>query len=359
MHDIDMFFFKPSLRTNGDERKTKITATIGPASESEETLSQLITAGMDFARFNTKHGEPSWHLERIQRVRKVASQMGKTIPILLDLQGPEVRITVLNGDQFDVKKDEEVVFTSQSQSSAAKAVYIPQGVIDSLHSGDILSIGDGACELRVTNRQEDELRAVALDEFTIKTRKTLNTPGVVLDMPSLLDKDIAFLDDLKDQNIEMIALSFVRDMRDIAQLRQSLAARGMNSAIVSKIENRKAIENIDEIIQGSDVIMVARGDLGIEMPYYEVPHWQKAIIKKCKAVGKPVITATQMLLSMTASRLPTRAEVSDVANAVYDGTTSVMLSEESAQGSYPVKAVAVQEQIISYHEQFVYGTKVS
>jgi pyruvate kinase len=357
MHDIDMFFFKPSLRTNGAERKTKIVATIGPTSESEEIIRQLITAGMDFARFNTKHNEPTWHIERIQRVRKVAAEMGKNIPILLDLQGPEVRITILNSDQFEIKKDEEIVFTSQEKHEHPRAVFIPQEVINSMKAGDMMSIGDGLCELRVQTRQDTELHATAIDNYTIKTRKTLNTPGVILDTPSLLEKDIGFLDALKAQNIEMVALSFVRDTRDIAQLRESLTVRGMNAAIVSKIENRRAIENFDEIAQGSDVIMVARGDLGIEIPYYEVPHWQKEMIKKCKSLGKPVITATQMLLSMANSPMPTRAEVSDVANAVYDGSTAVMLSEETAQGSYPARSVAVQEQIVSFHEQFAYGVK--
>lgn len=355
MHDIDMFFFKPSTRTNGSERKTKIVATIGPASESEENLHAVIDAGMDFARFNTKHNEPQWHIERIQRVRTVAASMGKTIPILLDLQGPEVRITLLQGNEITVQKDEEVIFTSVSHHTNPKAILVPPEVISGLHIGDMISIGDGSWHFKVNATQENELHAIAQDSYTIKTRKTLNTPGVVLDMPSLLDKDIAFLEALKEQKIEIIALSFVRDVRDITQLREALAARNMTCAICSKIENQRAIDNIDEIIQASDVIMVARGDLGVELPYYEVPHWQKIIIQKCKVLGKPVITATQMLLSMTEALVPTRAEVADVANAVYDGTSAVMLSEESAQGRHPARAVATQDQIVSYHEQFVYG----
>lgn len=352
-----MSFFKPSINADGTERRTKIVNTLGPTSESEEMVTALIEAGMDFARFNTKHNEPAWHLERIQRVRKIAADMGKQIPILLDLQGPEVRITVLNGSEFPVKKGEEVIFTSLSQHDSPNAIFVPPEVISGLHAGDMISIADGTCEMKVTNRQETELRAEAMEDYIIKTRKTLNTPGVVLDMPSLLDKDIAFLEAMKDHNPEIVGLSFVRDMRDIAQLRQALAARNMSSAICAKIENKKAIENMDEIIQGSDLIMVARGDLGVELPFYEVPHWQKILIKKCKAVGKPVITATQMLLSMTQNPIPTRAEVSDVANAVYDGTTAIMTSEETAQGNYPLKTVQTQVQIIKYHEQFAYGTK--
>lgn len=357
MHDIDMHFFKPSVTADGTERRTKIVNTIGPTSESEEMIKALIEAGTDFARFNTKHNEPAWHLERIQRVRKIAADMGRQIPILLDLQGPEVRITVLNGTEFPVKQGEEVIFTSLSQHDSPNAVFVPEEVISGLHAGDMISIADGTCVMKVTNRQETELRAEAMEDYIIKTRKTLNTPGVVLDMPSLLDKDIAFLEAMKDHTPEIVGLSFVRDMRDIAQLRQALAARNMNSAICAKIENQKAIENMDEIIQGSDLIMVARGDLGVEIPFYEVPHWQKVLIKKCKAVGKPVITATQMLLSMTQNPIPTRAEVSDVANAVYDGTTAIMTSEETAQGKYPLKTVQTQVQIIKYHEQFAYATK--
>jgi len=357
MHDIDMAFFKPSMRTTGEQRKTKLVVTIGPSSESEQILCQLINAGMDIARFNTKHNEPAWHLERIQVVRKLAAEMGKTIPIFLDLQGPEVRITVLNGTEFPVKKGEEVIFTSLSQHDSPHAVFVPAELVVGLHAGDIISIADGTCEFKVINRQETEVHTEALDDFVVKTRKTLNTPEVVLEMPSLIEKDIVFLDELKDHRPEIVGLSFVRDMRDIAQLRQELAARTMNSAICAKIENRKAIDNMDEIIQGSDSIMVARGDLGVEIPYWEVPRWQKVLIKKCKALGKPVITATQMLLSMTENVRPTRAEVSDVANAVYDGTTAVMLSEESASGNYPVKAVEAQEKIVSYYEQFAYGAK--
>lgn len=357
MHDIDMFFFKPTLRADGTQRRTKLVNTIGPTSEAPEVMRAMLEAGTDFARFNTKHNEPSWHLERIQRIRQIAAEMGRQIPILLDLQGPEVRITILNGSEFTVRKGEEMIFTSLSQHDHPKAIFVPAEVISGLHAGDIISVADGTCVMKVTNRQETELRAEAQDDYVIKTRKTLNTPGVVLDMPSLLDKDISFLDAMKEHNPEIVGLSFVRDMRDIAQLRQALAARNMSSAICAKIENKKAIENMDEIIQGSDLIMVARGDLGVELPYYEVPHWQKVLIKKCKAVGKPVITATQMLLSMTTSVLPTRAEVSDVANAVYDGTTAVMTSEETAQGNHPVRTVQTQDQIIRYHEQFAYATK--
>lgn len=357
MHDIDMSFFKPSVRADGSERRTKLVSTIGPTSESEENITALINAGMDFARFNTKHNEPQWHLERIQRVRKIAEQMGHPIPVLLDLQGPEVRITLLNAPEFPLKKGETALFTSLSQHDDKTAIFVPEEVITGLHAGDMISIADGTCVFKVTNRQETELTAEAQDDFIVKTRKTLNTPGVVLEMPSLLDKDISFLDALKDHTPEIVGLSFVRDMRDIAQLRQALAARNMNSAICAKIENQKAIDNMDEIIQGSDLIMIARGDLGVEIPFYEVPHWQKVLIKKCRAVGKPVITATQMLLSMTQNVLPTRAEVSDVANAVYDGSSAVMLSEETAQGKYPIKAVQTQEKIVSYHEQFAYGTE--
>lgn len=357
MHDIDMSFFKPSVHADGSQRRTKIVNTIGPTSESEELIQAMLEAGTDIARFNTKHNEPAWHLERIQRVRKIAGNMGKQIPILLDLQGPEVRITVLNGSEFPVKENEEVIFTSLSQHDSPKAIFVPTEVINGLNTGDMVSIADGTCVFKVTNRLETEVHAAAQEDFIVKTRKTLNTPGVVLDMPSLLDKDIAFLDAMKDDNPEIVGLSFVRDMRDIAQLRQALAARNMTSAICAKIENQKAIENMDEIIQGSDLIMVARGDLGVEIPFYEVPHWQKVLIKKCQAVGKPVITATQMLLSMTQNPIPTRAEVSDVANAVYDGSTAIMTSEETAQGKYPLKTVQTQVQIIKYHEQFAYPTK--
>ena len=353
MFDIKSFFETSVGGSDNKTRKTKIVATIGPASESEEQLEALIKAGMNIARFNTKHNKPEWHMERIARVRQVAQKLGVTIPILLDLQGPEVRITLNHAEQLDIAKGETIILSADVQHAHPKSIFIPEEVIASLHVDDPVSFADGKCEFKVTHVKDNELEITAQDDCTVGTRKTMNTPGVVINMPSLIEADIAFLDALKEQHIEMVGLSFVRDIRDISQLREALAFRQMDSAVVAKIENSRAIENLDTLLESTDMMMVARGDLGVELPFYEVPRWQKVIIKACNEAHKPVITATQMLLSMMQSPRPTRAEVSDIANAVYDGTSAVMLSEETAMGKYAVKAVTVQHQIVSYYEHFL------
>jgi pyruvate kinase len=334
-------------------RRTKIVATIGPSSETEEILTEMIQAGLDIARFNTKHNQPAWHVEKMRLVRKVATSLGKKVPILLDLQGPEIRINTLNSASFKVKKDDVVRFTSQLDATQPQSVEVPQNVIDSLNIDNQILLADGSCEFKVIEKSQNALHARASYECEVHPRKTMNTPGIVLEMPSLLPKDLEYIEGAKTEDLEYVALSFVRDRRDIEQLRAELAARNMKSQIVAKIENQAALNNLQEIISSADAIMIARGDLGVEIPYYEVPHWQKIIIQECRKANKMVITATQMLLSMTKNPRPTRAEVSDVANAVYDGTSAVMLSEETASGSYPIKAVEAQAQIVVYHEKFV------
>jgi pyruvate kinase len=341
------------MQNSGTPRRTKIVATIGPASESESVLTEVIQAGLNIARFNTKHNQPEWHVEKMRLVKDVAKKLGVEVPILLDLQGPEIRTNTLNSASFIVKKGEIIKFTAQLTPETPNAVEVPQQVVDSLNVGNQILLADGACEFKVVEKTADALMAEALYYCEVKPRKTMNTPGVVLDMPSLLPKDVEYIDAAKSEGVEYIALSFVRDSKDIQQLREELNKRNMNSKIVAKIENQAAIDNLAEIIAAADAVMVARGDLGVEVPYYEVPHWQKVIIADCRKANKFVITATQMLLSMTSNPRPTRAEVSDVANAVYDKTDAVMLSEESASGMFPVKAVETQAQIVAYHEQFV------
>ncbi len=335
-------------------RKTKIVATIGPASESEEKIKEIIEAGMNIARFNTKHNVPEWHVERMRRIKKVAKELGADIKVLLDLQGPEVRVNVLNTDSFEVKKGDKIFFTSEMETTEPNAVNIPADVITSLNIGNQISMQDGASEFVITEKSETTLRAEAVYDCKVSTRKTFNTPGVVLNMPSLLPKDIEYIDAATEEGlVDYIGLSFVRNAKDIEILRAELDKRNMKSQIVGKIENQAAIDNLDEIIAASDAIMVARGDLAVEVPFYEVPRHQKIIIKKCNEAKKFVITATQMLLSMMENPRPTRAETSDIANAVYDGTDAVMLSEESAMGKWAVRAVQTQAMIVAYHEKFV------
>ncbi len=333
-------------------RKTQIVATIGPASESEETLKELIGAGLNVARFNTKHNLPEWHQERILRVRKVAKELGTDTKVLLDLQGPEVRIAIPGGTPFDVKKDEQIAVVSDA-GDQQRVIVVPADVISSMEVGHQILLADGACEFTVTEKTADYLKVACTYDCTVKQSKTMNTPGVVLNMPALTEKDLSYITSLHDTAIDYVALSFVRTAADIANLRAKLAENRITAQIVAKIENQTAIENLDEIIAAADAVMVARGDLGVELPFYEVPHWQKIIIQKCNAANKFVITATQMLLSMVENPRPTRAEVSDVANAVYDHTNAVMLSEETTIGKFPVKVVQTQAMIVAYHEQFV------
>ena len=342
------------------KKHTKIVATIGPATETEEVIEQLIRAGMNVARFNTKHGTPEWHQERIARVKKVAKKLDVPVAVLLDLQGPEIRITLPKGEAFEIKEGEEVVFTSNEAGEGAHSAFIPQIVIDTLTTGNHILIDDGLGEFVVSRIEGTLLYATALSSFTVSNRKTLNTPGVTIELPSLIPADFTQLDGIVKGNVDFVALSFVRNAQDIAILRKELNARGLEECrIVGKIENQSAIDNIDEVIGASDAVMVARGDLAVEVPFEELTFWQKAIIHKCRALGKPVITATQMLKSMVTNPRPTRAEVSDVANAIYDGTDAVMLSEETTIGDYPVKAVATQALIAAFNEQHAYPQPIT
>ena len=332
------------------QKFTKIIATIGPATETEETLRALIEAGMNVARFNTKHGTPEWHLERIHRVKKVAKEMGVAVGVLLDLQGPEIRINIKDGGSFQAKEGELIEFTSKEPQD--RQMNIPQNVIDALQIGDTVSIDDGVCEFEVVKKAAETLSVKLLGDYTIKHRKTMNTPGIVIDMPSLIDNDLVQLSNMTDADIDFVGLSFVRDKKDIDILRAEMAKHGLHADVVAKIENQKAIDNLDEIIDNSEAVMIARGDLAVEVPFERLTYYQKMIIDKCRAVGKPVITATQMLESMIENPRPTRAEVSDVAHAIYDGTDAVMLSGETTLGKYPVKCVATQAKIAAYNEPF-------
>jgi pyruvate kinase len=329
---------------------TKVVATLGPATETEEIMRELILAGMNIARFNTKHGTPEWHLERIHRVKKVAKELDKAVGVLLDLQGPEIRINLKDEQNFEVKKNDEVSFVSTEPEE--KEMNIPQIVVDAIQVGDLVSVDDGICEFEIIKKDEKSLTAKTLNPCVIKHRKTMNTPGIVIDMPSLIDNDLVQLDNMTDADIDFVGLSFVRNKKDIAILQDELKKRNLHADIISKIENQAALDNLDEIIEASDGIMVARGDLAVEVPFEQLAFWQKLIIEKSRAAGKPVITATQMLESMTFNPRPTRAEVSDVANAIYDGTDAVMLSGETTLGKYPVKCVETQSKISLFNEPY-------
>ncbi|MDR0462675.1 MAG: pyruvate kinase [Pseudomonadales bacterium] len=341
------------------QKFTKNVATIGPATETEETLKQLIEAGMNVARFNTKHSSPEWHQERIKRVRKVAKEMGQAVAVLLDLQGPEIRINLPGETPFELEADETCIFTHDENFKADKKVLIPINVVKALQVGNMVLLDDGFCELEVAEVNKDHLVLKALGKCTVKHRKTMNIPGITIDMPSLVDADYEQLDGAgKEDNVDFVGLSFVRNRADIIFLRKELEKRNIRAQIIAKIETQAALDNLEEIVSESEAVMIARGDLGVEVPYEELVFWQREIINLCRLQGKPVIVATQMLSSMVSQPRPTRAEVSDVAHAIYDNTDAVMLSEETTIGDYPVKAVKTQASIASFNEDFADNTLV-
>ncbi len=336
------------------DKLTKIVATIGPATETEEILKKLILAGMNVARFNTKHGTPEWHHERILRVKKVAKELGRPVGVLLDLQGPEIRINLPEEYQesgYSVNEGDKVYFSSDSSVDKPNLVLVPQAVIDVIKPGQLILTDDGLCQYEAIKKDESLVEAEALDDFEIKQRKTLSMPGVVTDMPALIDNDLAQLDGARDEEIDFVGLSFVRNKEDIQILRKELEKRNLHADIIAKVENQAALDNLDEIIEVSDGIMIARGDLGVEVPYEQLTYWQRTMIDRCRQYSKPVITATHMLETMIEHPMPTRAEISDVAHAIYDLTDAVMLSGETTLGKYPVKAVEVQARIAEFNEK--------
>ena len=336
-----------------DTRLTKIVATLGPASDSVETIEKLIKAGVNVFRFNTKHGTTEWHEERIERVQSVATKMRVNVGILIDLQGPEIRLITIDKLPYPVEKG-QIVRITPSFIPGIDSICIPhQLVFDTVKKGDQILIDDGAIELHIVSVKNDLIEAKAMDDGEIGHRKGVNFPGVDMDLPSLIKEDLKKLDMATTKRVDFVALSFSRTKKDIEILRRQMEKRNVKAMIVAKIESLQALQHLDELIEATDAVMVARGDLGIEVPIEQLAFWQKTIITKCRAANKPVITATQMLQSMTSSPRPTRAEATDVANAVLDGTDALMLSGETASGKYPIKAVAAMSRIAQFNEQIL------
>lgn len=328
---------------------TKIVATIGPASEAEEKLEQLIKAGVNVFRFNTKHSTPDWHAEHIKLAQSVADRLQVTIGILLDLQGPEVRLETRDKADYLVTAGQEVKI-GRSFVEGVDVVIPHAEVFRLVKVGGHLLIDDGFVETEIINIDDNDLTIRVKNDAVIKHRKGVNLPGVEIDFPSLIDRDIEQLNSNARSKIDYIGLSFVRSAHDIQILRSEMIKREMKAQIVSKIESQPALNRLDEIIHHSDAIMIARGDLGVEVPFEQLAYWQRTIIDKCRTAHKPVITATQMLESMTYNPRPTRAEVTDVAHAIFDGTDAIMLSGESASGKYPVRAVETMAKIAKWNE---------
>lgn len=328
-------------------RKTKIVCTIGPASESLEMLTELINAGMNVARLNFSHGDFEEHGARIKTIREAAAKTGKYIAILLDTKGPEIRTNNFeNGVAELVAGNEVIISMDEVLGTAEKFSVTYTGLVNDVHVGSKILLDDGLIELEVIEVGEKELKTKILNSGTIKNKKGVNVPNVSVNLPGITDKDAKDILFGIEQGVDFIAASFVRRATDVLEIRELLENNnGGHIHIIPKIENQEGVDNIDEILEVSDGLMVARGDLGVEIPAEEVPLVQKTLIKKCNALGKPVITATQMLDSMQRNPRPTRAEASDVANAIFDGTDAIMLSGETAAGQYPREAVQTMKNI--------------
>lgn len=331
-------------------RRTKIVCTIGPASESIDKLEALIEAGMNVARLNFSHGDYEEHGNRIKNIRQAAKKLGKTVAILLDTKGPEIRTGILKDGVAEIEKG-STVYVSMDASMEGSAERISVTYPDLIHDvevGSKILLDDGLIELEVTEVLKDanELKTVALNSGVLKNKKGVNVPNVSVNLPGMTEKDA---EDIKfgiREGVDFIAASFVRRASDVLEIRGLLEENeATHIQIIPKIENQEGVDNIDAILQVSDGLMVARGDLGVEIPPEDVPIVQKQLIVKCNNAGKPVITATQMLDSMQRNPRPTRAEASDVANAILDGTDAIMLSGETAAGDYPVEAVKTMSNI--------------
>lgn len=327
--------------------RTKIIATVGPASNSEEKLWELIQAGADVFRLNFSHGSHEDHLKVIQKVRHLNSKYNTSIALLQDLQGPKIRTGEVENNGVEIKTGQKLILTTEKVIGNAEKIYTSyKSMPRDVKPGDRILIDDGNLELKVLSIQGEEITTEVIFGGLLKSKKGINLPNTKVSEPSLTEKDKEDLIFGLEHNVEWIALSFVRHAEDIKDIKAIIASKGKKSRVVAKIEKPEALDDIDAIIEACDGIMVARGDLGVEIAMEDVPMVQKELVKKCNEAGKPVIVATQMLESMIKNPRPTRAEAGDVANAVLDGADAVMLSAESASGSFPVESVQSMVRII-------------
>lgn len=339
-------------------KKTKIVCTIGPKTESKEVLKQLLEAGMNVMRLNFSHGDYEEHGRRISNLREVMAETGMRAAILLDTKGPEIRtIKLEGGNDVSLVAGQEFTFTTDrtviGNNKIVAVTY--EGFASDLKAGDTVLVDDGLIAMEVKEVSGNEVKCIVKNNGDLGENKGINLPNVSVNLPALAEKDI---NDLKfgcEQGIDFVAASFIRKAEDVLAVRKVLCENGgENVKIISKIENQEGLNNFNEILEVTDGVMVARGDLGVEIPVEEVPFAQKMMIEKCNEAGKPVITATQMLDSMIKNPRPTRAEANDVANAIIDGTDAVMLSGETAKGKYPVEAVKVMARIAEKTDPLIY-----
>lgn len=329
-------------------RKTKIICTIGPATDDTDVLRQMMKSGMNVARFNFSHGEYETHEERFKEVVALREELGLPVATLLDTKGPEIRLgNFENPEGVEIKTGDSFILTTEECLGTAEKSFINyDGLPNDVHPGTTILINDGLMSMTVNKVVGKDIYCTVVDGGLLTNHKGVNVPDVNLNMPYLSQKDMNDLNFGKKMDFDFIAASFCRSATDITVMRNYLEAIGWKTPkIIAKIENRQGLDNIDEIIDSVDGIMVARGDLGVEVPFEQIPSIQKKIIEKVYKAGKIVVTATQMLESMIENPRPTRAEITDVANAIYDGTSAIMLSGESAVGKHPVEAVKIMDKI--------------
>ncbi|HZD72690.1 MAG TPA: pyruvate kinase [Actinomycetota bacterium] len=326
--------------------RTKVVATLGPASSDPGVIGAMVDAGLDVARLNFSHGEPDEHRQRLRLARRVAAERAASLAVIADLQGPKIRVGVLAGDGYPLPTGSTCELVAGAASASPPAIPVTyRRLATDLEPGDRVLLDDGAIELRVRSIAGQRIDCVVRRGGTVRSRKGVNLPGVRVSAPSLTVKDREDLAFAIQAGVDYVALSFVRRAGDVTAAKRAIADLGADVPLVAKLERPEAIEHLDGILKAADAVMIARGDLGVELAVEKVPPLQKEIIARANARGVPVITATQMLESMVSSQRPTRAEASDVANAVFDGSDAVMLSQETAIGAWPAEAVATMRRI--------------
>lgn len=336
--------------------RTKIVATLGPASSSKEVLLSMIKAGVNVCRLNFSHGSQEIHQKTIDVIREINKKYKTNVGILADLQGPKIRIGIVKDGGINLVNGNKITITTKEQIGDEERVYLTYETFPKdVRQGEIILLDDGKLQLRVIeSNHKDEVLCEVIHGGILTSRKGVNLPNTKVSLPSLTEEDLSNLEFALKNDIEWIGLSFVRSADDIVELKRIISTSGKGARVIAKIEKPEAIENIDEIISVTDGVMVARGDLGVEMPLEQVPVLQKMIAKKCRAAAKPVIVATQMLESMITTPRPTRAEVNDVANSVLDGADAVMLSGETSVGEFPVIVIETMSKIIGNVEDQAY-----
>ena len=343
-------------KTLADISRTKTIATVGPACETVAILKDLISRGVDVFRWNMAHGTREAHETAISRIREAESQLEASVGILIDLTGPKIRLGQLAEDPLVVKNGQSLTFVRDSESATGNELYCSYAaLVDEVQPEHSIVLADGIVRLEVTGKTADRVDCLVVDGGAVRSRQGVNLPSTHLSVPALGSKDRDNAIWSSTQPIDFVSLSFVRNATEIEELKNLLSEHGSRVGVIAKIEKREALENLDEIVCACDGVMVARGDLGVEIEIYKTPIAQKRIIKTCLRYRRPVIVATQMLESMHTSKQPTRAEVSDVANAILDGADACMLSGETAIGQYPAEAVSMMQQIMLETEQLLRG----